>query len=245
MSEQELLALVENYVHENIATFHDRRLASLEKVELLKLVRRKNPYLFRAKNFVVIADIVKALLDAHLSSSEETMFGDWLEQLAIFVCEKAYNGRKSGITGIDLEMDRDHIRYIVSIKSGPNWGNSSQTKKMIADFAKAKKTLQTSNAKLAIQAVNGCCYGNDAQPNKGDYLKYCGQDFWAFISGSDMLYVNLIEPLGKEAKARNDDFESSYGALINRLTAQFTEKFCSDDGRIDWHRLLQYNSGRP
>jgi hypothetical protein len=66
---------------------------------------------------------------------------------------------------------------------------------MIADFAKAKKTLQTSNAKLAIQAVKGCCYGKDDHSNKGEYLKYCGQDFWAFISGSDTLYINLIEPL--------------------------------------------------
>jgi hypothetical protein len=244
MNERELLALVETYVHENIGTFHDQRLASLDKVDIRALIKRKNPYLFRAKNLVVISDIVKALLDAHLSSSEETMFGNWLEQLSIFVCEKAYNGRKSGITGIDLEMDRDHIRYIVSIKSGPNWGNSSQIKKMINDFAKAKKTLQTSNAKLAIQAVNGCCYGKTKDPNKGDYLKYCGQDFWAFISGSDTLYINLIEPLGKEAKIRNDDFENRYGALLNRLTAQFTRQFCNDDYTIDWHRLLEYNSGR-
>ena len=28
--------------------------------------------------------------------------------------------------GIDLEFDKDGVRYIVTIKSGPNWGNSSQ-----------------------------------------------------------------------------------------------------------------------
>jgi len=32
-----------------------------------------------------------------------------------------------------------------------------------------------------IVAVNGCCYGRDNRPDKGDYLKYCGQRFWEFI----------------------------------------------------------------
>lgn len=59
-------------------------------------------------------------MDAHISSNEETVFGDWLEGLAIFINSKVYDGRKSGITGIDLEFDKDGIRYIVTIKSGPN-----------------------------------------------------------------------------------------------------------------------------
>jgi hypothetical protein len=78
--------------------------------------------------------------ECNLSSSEEGIFGDWLEGLAIFINEKVYNGWKSGIPGIDLEFDYDDRRYIVTIKSGPNWGNSSQIKRLKDDFRTAKRT---------------------------------------------------------------------------------------------------------
>jgi hypothetical protein len=83
-----------------------------------------------------------------------------------------YDGWKSGIAGIDLEFDHQGVRYIVTIKSGPNWGNSSQIAKMRSDFKSAMRTLRTSHSGLQITAVNGCCYGKDNQPDKGDYFKY-------------------------------------------------------------------------
>lgn len=98
-----------------------------------------------------------------------------------------YGGWKSGIPGIDLEFDHESVRYIVNIKSGPNWGNSSQISKMKSDFKTAQRTLRTSNSKLNIVCVNGCCYGLDNNPDKGDYYKYCGQKFWEFISGNECL----------------------------------------------------------
>ena len=170
------------------------------------------------------------------------MFGDWLEGLAIFINQKIYNGRKSGIPGVDLEFDRDNIRYIITIKSGPNWGNSGQISKMQSDFKTAKKTLRTSNSKLHIVAVNGCCYGKEPHPDKGDYFKYCGQVFWRFISGEDSLYIDLIEPLGYLARERNEDFLNSYSKMINRFTKEFANNFCKKSGVIDWEKLVIFNS---
>jgi len=188
--------------------------------------------------------IVKGLTDAFISSNEETIFGDWLEGLAIFINSNAYNGWKSGIPCIDLEFDKDNIRYILTIKSGPNWGNSSQIAKMRADFKTAMKTLRTSNSKLQIVAINGCCYGKDNIPDKGDYFKYCGQRFWEFISGSENLYLDLIEPLGHKAKERNDEFTKSYVKMINKFTKEFILDFCKDSGELDWNKLVKFNSDK-
>src|SRR3972149_3944106 len=143
---------VTRYVEENIGTFHQQRIASIDALKLSQVLKRKNPYLFKAKHMLTAEQIVKGLVDAHISSNEETIFGDWLEGLAIFIYEKVYKGQKSGIRGIDLEFENKNKRYIVSIKSGPNWGNSSQVKKMISDFNLARKTLSTSNSKLNIIA---------------------------------------------------------------------------------------------
>jgi len=235
---------VVDYVERNIGVFHEKRLHSLESLKLEQVLRRKNPYLFKAKNILTAHDLVKSILDAHLSSQEETIFGDWLEGLAIFINSKIYGGRKSSAVGIDLEFDKEGIRYIVTIKSGPNWGNSSQIKKMISDFNQARKTLRTSNSKLNIISVNGCCYGRDNKPDKnGIYFKYCGQVFWGFISGDKNLYVDLIEPLGHKAKEKNQDFLEAYSRIINLFTEEFSENYCVD-GRINWKLLLKFNSGR-
>ena len=164
---------VVDYVEKNIGTFHFKRRKSLEDLKLNKILKRKNPYLFKAKNLLTAQDLVKILLDAHLFSQEETIFVDFLEGLAIYINGKVYSGRKSAAEGIDLEFERHSEKYIISIKSGPNWGNSRQIAKMKEDFKKAKRILRTSNSKIHIVAVNGCCYGHDNKPDKGDYLKFC------------------------------------------------------------------------
>lgn len=230
------------YVEQNIGIFHEKRIQSLNTLKLTQVLKRKNPYLFKAKYVLTAEQIIRGIVDAHISSNEETLFGDWLEGLAIFINVKVYNGYKSGITGIDLEFDTNGARSIVTIKSGPNWGNSSQIKKMITDFKTAKKTLRTSNSQLHIVAVNGCCYGRDDNPDKGEYFKYCGQKFWEFISGNSELYREIVEPLGHKAKEKNDQFVIAYSQMINKFTREFANDFCKTNGEIDWDKLVAYNS---
>lgn len=245
MNENQLISQVTKYVEENISRFHQSRIQKLSALQLKTVLKKKNPYLFKAKYYLTAADLVESIANAFISSAEETIFGDWLEGLAIFVCEKVYNGRKSSTIGIDLEFEKNNIRYIVAIKSGPNWGNSSQINKMKADFIAAKRTLRTSRSELrAIQAINGCCYGSDNHPDKGDYFKYCGQEFWAFISGEESLYLDLIEPLATNAKERNEEFQQAYAKMLNKFTLQFMQEFCLEDGGIDWDKLVRFNSGK-
>lgn len=238
-----LLEETAQYVAANIKPgFHDKRLASFNNLKLGDVLKRKNPYLFRAKAVASAPDLVKQLLDAHLSSNEETLFGEFLETLAIFVCERVYGGQKSVSEGIDLEFTRDGQRYAVSIKSGPNWGNSSQINKMIANFDRVRRVA---GSRAQLVCVNGCCYGKDASPRKerGGYLKLCGQDFWSLISGEADLYQAIVEPLGSEAHTRCDEFAAAYGRIKTGFTAAFTRDFCKPDFSIDWNRLLAFNSG--
>jgi hypothetical protein len=232
---------VKAYVKKHIRSFHQARLDSLKSLKLSEILRNKNPYLFKAKNITLAQDLVKTILDAHLSSQEETMFGDFLEGLAIFVGKQALGGWKSSARGIDLEFDRDGTRFIMAIKSGPNWGNSSQVEKMKLDFRRAKQTLHTSNSGLNVIAVNGCCYGRTRNADRGDYYKYCGQKFWEFISGNSNLYLEIIEPLGFTAKERNAEFHREYSQIVNRFTAEFSQKYVLD-GAINWNALVEFNS---
>lgn len=230
-------ASLTRFIEKHIPNFHRKRLESLGELRLERVLARKNPYLFKAKHVETAGVLVKQLLDAHLSSQEETVFGDFLESLAVFVCEESFGGRKSATEGIDLEFERDGNRFVVSIKSGPNWGNSSQIKKMKDYFRQARRI-----SKQQLIAVNGCCYGRDSKPNKGDYQKLCGQPFWELVSGDAAMYQRIIEPLGRRARERNEEFEAEYAKVINRFTAQFFQDFCLPDGAIDWDRVIAFNS---
>ncbi|MDX9991386.1 MAG: PmeII family type II restriction endonuclease [Anaerolineales bacterium] len=235
---------VSGFIQENIGEFYSRREAALHTLKLGRILQKKNPYLFKAKNIHTAQDLVKGLLDAHLSSQEEAIFGEFLEKLAIFVCKKVYAGKKSSAEGIDLEFDLDGIIYIISVKSGPNWGNSGQVKRMIDDFQKAKRILRTGNPQTHIVAVNGCCYGKDNQPEKKQgYYKYCGQEFWALISGNEQLYLEIIKPLGHDAHQKNEAFTEKYLQILSDFVVEFQNDFC-DGILINWEKLVQFNSGK-
>lgn len=239
ISDQEIIS----YVKSKIGIFHQKRIDSLQKLDLKKdLLRRKNPYLFKSKHLTISADLIRNLLDARLSSQEETLFGDFLEGLAIFVAKKVHGGSKSTATGIDLEFTYLDKKYIVSIKSGPNWGNSSQIKKMRDNFKNAALLMRQYDRTVNVVAINGCCYGRDNNPDKGDYFKYCGQEFWELISGDAELYKRIIEPLGSNAKTKNQEFVTQYSAVVNRFSQEFTKEFCMSGGLINWPKLVAFSS---
>ena len=180
-----------------------------------------------------------------MSSQEESLFGGFLERLATFICNHAYAGKKSSAEGIDLEFEKDNTKYIVSVKSGPSWGNASQINKMKDNFHKAKRILGTNlSTSQNVIAVNGCCYGKDNSPDKGEYLKLCGQRFWAFISGNENLYTEIIEPLGHKAKEKNDQFLVEYSKVVNKFSLEFMGMFCDTNGAINWEKVIKFNSGK-
>jgi len=232
------------FVEQHIGQFHASRLEALFKLRLKKILARKNPYLFKAKYLNSAPDLIKTILDAHLSSQEETIFGTFLEELARFICGKVYGGKKSAAEGIDLEFEKDGVWYLVSLKSGPKWGNSEAVKRMVESFNKAKKILGTNTRGIKVVCVNGCCYGKEKNiERKGNYLKLCGQRFWEFVSGDQDFYVHIIEPLGHKAKEKNEQFQLEYGKIITKFTLEFTKGYCAPDGAILWARLTQFNSG--
>lgn len=235
------LAKVRVYVNENITDFHDRRIQSLARLRLDSLLQ-KNPYLFRAKNITTAHELISGLLEAFLSLSEEKLFGDFLENLAIFVAEQTCNGHKSAAPGIDLELLNQGIHYLISIKSGPHWGNSSQYRRLEADFKEATIRVKQSQRGANVQPVLGICCGKSRTTFTRGYLKVMGQNFWTLISGDPGLYAEIIEPVGHRAKEHNDTFLQQKGSQINLLSKQFLERFCSESGAIDWIKLVEFNS---
>ncbi|MCI0518790.1 MAG: cytosolic protein [Chloroflexi bacterium] len=236
------MASVRAYVNENIVDFHSRRIHSLETLTLEKLLH-KNPYLFKAKAINNANQLIDSLLDAFLSSSEEKLFGDFLEGLALFVAGETCEGRKSTAPGVDLEFIHNDVHYVVSIKSGPNWGNSSQQKKPEEDLRNAVMRLKQQRRGANVQSVLGICYGKNKTGYLRGYLKVAGQNFWYLISEDKDLYTQIIEPIGYRAREQNDAFLTQKAGVTNRFVKMFIERFCNPQGLIDWNRLVEFTCG--
>ena len=236
------LKAVENYVNENIVDFHERRIKPLTEMRLNTLLK-KNPYLFRAKNVETASEMIDGLLGAFLSSSEEKLFGDFLENLAVFVAERTSGGHKSAAQGVDLEFLNRGIHYVVSIKSGPNWGNSAQHNELEQNLRDAETRVKQSHLGVNVQTVLGICYGKTrtAHTRRG-YLKVVGQNFWFLVSENKDLYTDIVKPLGYRARQHNQIYEQERNRLINRLTKEFIDRFCDQTGKIDWLKLVRFNS---
>lgn len=238
----DLIEKIEMYVIHHIGEFHYSRIDKLRSMDLRTLLRRKNPYLFKAKNMSTPQNMVMGLASAFVSSAEETLFGEWLEHLAIFVAEEVYGGRKSTSEGIDIEMDVNGVHFAISVKSGPNWSNSSSRKKMLDNFVKAKRIYRSSGNYGQMECIEGICYGRESNPDKGTHIRLCGEDFWAFISGRQSLYLDIIEPLGANAMSKNTEYEDEYNRMITRFTKEFSNLYCLDNGDIDWKKIVTLNS---
>lgn len=231
-----------NFIENEIINFHDNRKRALESYRLSDIVR-KNPYLQKAKNVVSASELVESTLNAKLSSSEEKMFGDFFERLAIYVAEKCTQGQKSAARGVDIEFINDSIHYVISVKSSSNWGNSSQRAKMHQDLANSVTRIKQSNRSANVQPVEGICYGKAKTSISKGVLKVVGQNFWYLISGDQDFYKNIIEPIGYKAKEHNDAFVNTKAEKINILTKQFVEEFCHLNGSINWQLLVEVNCG--
>lgn len=237
-----------NYLAKHvIAPFYNVRLEGLQNLNLPSVLKRKNPYLFKAKNIELAGDLVKSIVDAFLSSQEETIFGNLLEGFAIYVSKTLFGGFKSELKSVDLEFERDGIYYIVGIKSGTSWGNSAQINRMRDNFKVAKQMLRTKGIAEVI-AVNGCIYGKDRQPFEThadadkQYYKYAGQVFWHFISDDENLYREIITPIDREARQKDETFKRAYAAKVNEMTQDFTANFMTANNQIDWIKLIDFVS---
>ncbi len=244
---KKLDTFVASYV---IKPFYETRLDKLELARLSAILKRKNPYLFKAKNIETAGDLAKSILDAFLSSQEETIFGDLMENLAIHVCHEVFGGKKAKegkYRSVDLIFDREKKTYIVGIKSGPNWGNSDQVNTMKRNLKIAKRLIRSELGKNNIVSINGCIYGRDHRPHKVNkdtdlsYYKICGQAFWELISGDDQLYKKIIQPLDREAKKRDDVFKELYVKKINEMTKDTVNLFYVKDN-LDWDKIIDYVS---
>lgn len=184
---------------------------------------------------------MKSLLQSHLKESEETIFGDaFFEPLALL----AAGGTVSPTEGVDFIVETENKYLAVAVKSGPNIFNASQKRRQNSEFNSLRSRLL--KTQKAYDPLLGHAYGRhiSGPSNKKNYRDSSGQAFWEELTGDSDFYLKLIRLMKDEPLKYKEEFDKEWAAIINRLTAEFTEHFCSKGGHIDWERFTKFVSAK-
>jgi len=236
LAADKLEALIEKCLDD----FYQRRFSNLEKLQLRKILRRKNPYLFKALGTEDASEIVRRLLEAFISSSDETIFGEaYFEQ----VSRNLPRIQVSDAKGVDLILQEEKVIHAYALKSGPNPYNASQKERQNTEFLELKSRLM--KLQKQFDPVLAYAYGRKSRASGGKwiYRETSGEEFWKELTGDSDFYLKLIRLMKDIPLRRKDEYKSKWDAAINRFTREFTEDFCFLDGHIDWEKLTKFVSG--
>lgn len=223
--------------------FYMSLIKKINELDIKSIMKRKNPYLYRAKAMQNASEIVESVLVATISSSEETIFGNaFFEPIAI----AASGGEKALAEGIDLMLSdkENNVMYGVAVKSGPSVFNADSKKRQEQNFMAASKLA--GQAKMRFDAIIGYSYGKKKESGKGKpkmYRELAGKEFWEELTGDKDFYKKIIKYMGQLPEQYLSEYNDSYNKASNRLVREFSNTFCTDDGAIDWDKLVEFNSG--
>ena len=222
-NEEEVIQAVSN----SLTEFYASLTKTLDNIDIDKIIKRNNPYLYRAKGISSAGQIVDGILAAYVSSSEETVFGNtFFEPIAVVVS----GGQKAVTEGVDITVDKDNTIYSIAVKSGTSVFNADSRKRQEQNFQSAQKRAQ--QAHKAFLPVVGYGYGKKKvrAGNEKFYKELAGKDFWEWLTGDPEFYTKIIKFMGSRPDEYAKQFEEAYSKAENRMVREFTMKYCKDDG---------------
>lgn len=246
MIEQQLL---DAEIEQLLNTLYKKRFSKLEEVDLNRLLK-KNPFLFRSIGIDDPNELVVAMLDAFLSSSDETLFGnDFFEPLAYWTAKNAQlNGddKREAVTvssasGADLSIETATSYLAIAVKSGTNIFNSQSTKGQSSEFRELQARLRKMGKE--IRPIVGYGYGRHKATKASKNEKHAGQAFWHLLSGEENFYIRIFNTIGKYAIPHRQVYLQKYNKTKNRILKQLTINFVEDNGDLSWKKIIEYNSG--
>jgi Type II restriction endonuclease EcoO109I len=189
--------------------------------------------------------MINEILAAHLSSSDEGIFG---EEFFEPICQALSGAQTAAAKGVDFVIETSTAFEAISLKSGPNAFNSSQVSKQNQQFEEIQNSLRATLRSLRKEflPVMGCGYGRvDSPPTASrKYHKLAGQAFWEHITEDSQFYLKLVRFMRDDPDRHRPAFKEAWDRAVNRFVRQFSVDFCNTGGDILWDKLVEFNSGK-
>lgn len=235
---------LKKYIENTLDRFYQRRLIRLNQKDLMDFIKKKNPYLSAAQGLLSPERLAIDMVQSFAPASQETIFGNITERVAIYANNLVYGGYKtSSMPSIDLVFIKGKTLYFVSLKSGPDWGNADSCKAMVHNFKVTDGRHLFENV-TRTSFVNACVYGNEKSGYKHGYRKYCGQDAWKFLTGDRKIHQFVLSEIAKAGLKAKSDYEDALQNKIVELFVELEDKFCLENGMLDWSKIAEINLER-
>lgn len=217
-----------------------RRLNGLRNVAASKLLKNKNPFLFAAPGVDSVEALADRLLDAFLSSSEETIMGNaFFEPIA----RAASQGMKSSAKGVDIEVVVDGTHRATAVKSGTKVFNSSSKKKQDDCF---RAVLQRHmGSRVRVDCIVGYAYGCTRFRPRKKYIfrQMAGREIWTYMSGDDAFHHFLFDRIRSGHEQYASQYERAKEETLARLTDEIQLELGTEGGSVNWEAFIRLNSG--
>lgn len=232
-------------VNTALRNFYNRRIDIVSKTDIFKVLKQKNPYLYRAFGTNDAHQFIESILSDNQTSSDETIFGDFFEDVAINVARLSNeNVMKSSADSIDMEIWNDEMNNVklYAIKSGTKVFNAQSKRRQNQAFQEAQKRLKN----IAITPIVGYSYGrkNATKNNQNNFQEVAGEEFWTSITGDKYFYLKLVDFIGQAAEEHKIIFNSEWDKSINKQFRKFIEVFGEEDGSINWKDIVKHSSSK-
>lgn len=227
--EEQRLSLARRIVDAFRDTYLNPLLAKLRSRGVVELLARKNPYLYRASGIVRCDELVERAFLDYVSSSTETLFGNFLERVALLMS----GGYKSATKGVDIERRSDTKAELYVIKSGPaafNAGSRRDAERALDEAAKRLAPVGTQVEKFIAFA-----YGRKQTGYVRGIFILSSSEFWTRITGIEDFHIRLLDICGRLAPLYRADLD----AAKERLMKEARGLYCNPNGEIDWQRVLR------
>lgn len=231
---------VETEIRKHLSTFGSKVQSRLQ-VSPEEIFVHKNPFLFRIRTTGNAQDLAESVISAYLSSSEETIFGYMLKNIALIICRAGRGGEKSDLDHIDLVYTwPDNVQTIVQVRSGLNWGNARQRDTMVESFANAVH-MHKQRSTLQIRCVEGICYGKSEKCKLDKHWRISGASFWKEISAWEGAAQSIFKVVEEYA---SNGMQSMRNKAVNDMIEYFIkEGIATKEGEILWDKLFELAMG--
>jgi hypothetical protein len=243
MIEQKAL---ETEVARLLDVLYRRRLDILGGIQLDRLLQ-KNPYLYRAMGISQAEEWVENLLQAFVSSSDETIFGnEFFEPLALWSAKAAeFPNDKRDVTvgggaGYDVGIETESAYRAIAVKSGTNIFNAQSNSAQTTQFAALQSRLKKTGKQFL--PIIGYGYGRRGS-SRGATDKIAGQKFWHLLTGEQGFYLRVGSAIDVASAAHRAEYQDALDKKRNQLLREFMINFVDESGTIHWNAILEYNSG--
>lgn len=237
ITDSELINIVDEIYTAYLARDH------LNGVTLKKMFRGASPVFGLLRHSP--ESVFERQFEAFTHASFETSFGEQVfEPIALRIANASgfsVSKPEKG-TGIDLEGKIQDNYSILSLKSGPAWGNQDQRIKQAENLTKRKKELVLGGEKRVI-AISGVCYAYGEGTLKPvvkdgyDYLIMEGKPLWKYLSADADMYCRLLGVFKKLGATRKSPEQSeSFKKKRDELWHEFQDNH-TKDGEIVWESL--------